>query len=270
MSNSSFDGNGALSGTPTAESPQVNYPVTLTDSGDFAGRLSAPMINFAKAHRADKTHRNLGTGMYYEAIGKATADTTDDQYIALVYDSTATGDEAWVSQSVLEPSEKYVLYGMVDSGSVVETLQTFDTDAIAAIGSFVDAGHGNMVDFTLGNGYISITVNPDEYYIFPLQLDMASSVKLNILYFLQNNYEITAYNFKPPITTPERFGLLWSGEDFLHFISNRGGNLKVNRLRGTYCLFQSSSWALTTKNFSQSYSTSTGFLIYVHYSAFIW
>ncbi len=125
----------------------------------IAQRLNAPMVTFAKQYFADNAHRTLGTDM----IG-ASWDTD----FAMILDKTASGSNAWVAESVLEPSTQYTLYGMNKGGNTVTELLTLATDIDSS--SITGATSGvKFIDTTLEAQRVEISVHADEYYIFPLQ-----------------------------------------------------------------------------------------------------
>ena len=129
----------------------------------IAQRLNAPMVAFAEKFFEDKTHTTLGNDM------QITVDTR--VHFALVRDNTASGSDAWVAQSVLEPSTEYTLYGMESGGGSVTELLSMSTDAESSETGSRSVSEVKMeyMDTTLENKYIDIVLNPDEIYIFPLQ-----------------------------------------------------------------------------------------------------
>ncbi len=145
----------------------------------IAQRLNAPMVAFAKKFFADKTHTTLGNDMFIQV--------DVNTHFALVRDNTASGGDAWVAQSVLEPSTEYTLYGMESGGGSVTELLSMSTDAESSeTGSrSVSEAKTEYMDTTLENKYIDIVLNPDEIYIFPIQskISFPSSSNLELATF---------------------------------------------------------------------------------------
>ncbi len=152
-------------------------------------KMNAKMIDVAKDF-FDNDTETTGTGMFVDfTTNKITAERTVK--IAMVFDGADSGGSwteatrTWVADSVLKPDTAYTLYGMENGGSSVNSILDFQTDQSPA--SYVDATVGlTGLDSTLTNGHIDITINANEYYIFPVQakgnMDRSIIARLNFYY----------------------------------------------------------------------------------------
>ena len=85
---------------------------------------------------------------------------------AMILDKTASGSNAWIAESVLEPSTQYTLYDMNQDENTVTELLTLTTDIDSS--SITGAVSGaEFIDTTLEEQHVDISVHANEYCIFP-------------------------------------------------------------------------------------------------------
>ncbi|OQX29938.1 MAG: hypothetical protein B0D92_01120 [Spirochaeta sp. LUC14_002_19_P3] len=227
----------------------------------IAQKLDAPIVTFAKTHFADSTHQSktLGTGMSYIAPGQGTPDTADDGFIGFIADDTATGSDAWISQSLLEPATSYTLYGMANGGSSVVALLDFTTDAQAAQTAGTSTGGDSLsvslVDTTLSNGHIEITYNPNDYYIFPMQVDSTAS-NITVYYLEIDSAIVYGVTLGSPFTD---FGRVPDGARILTLVNNRRGTLLSDIQKGiAFMLYPTASYVTSRSAISPQGKYDTG------------
>ncbi len=203
----------------------------------IAQRLNAPMITFAKTHFTNSSHTILGQGMTSH-FNNGSGLIFDSKDVNNVW-TPATGTNAWVAESVLRPNTEYSIYGMKDRGSQVESLLTFNTDS-PAYPSAQTNDDASLIDSTLEEGYIDISLNADEHYIFPLQ---SSQLKKD----LERNYYYysgqSAGNIAHIIDSWEIFGVSDSGYRYQLYMY-RSETTEEEMLFNTYVLINTGKMVL--------------------------